>query len=396
MTKWQVTAGALTEALWDVAIVGGGPAGTMAAIHLARGGQRVVVLERAMYPREKVCGDALIPDAIRALERAGLLKAIVGRAAETSSLQVFSPSMIGMTLSMRALTIKRVELDAILAEAAVEAGAVIAQGQVQRVEPGSVAQLVIRGVRRPLTAKIAIIATGADTRLLSPLGMVSRPEPSVIAVRRYIRSTAKLDHLVFSFGRTIAPGYAWLFPLRDGEFNVGCGMAYHHHRVNLSETLDHFLYGFKPLRDIAENITEMSPLTGAVLRCGLTGTVSLRPPNVLAVGESLGATFPLTGEGIGKAMETGELAAGIVQHSLAATDLSILASFPAALDSLRARYRGYEIAERWIARPWLADLVILLGRRSRYAADCAAAILNETADPREVFSISALLKMLYS
>lgn len=396
MTEWQVTAGALTKTLWDVAIVGGGPSGAIAALHLARSGQRVVVLERALYPREKVCGDALIPDAIRALDRAGLLGAVESRAAETSTLQVFSPSMIGMTLSMRALTIKRIELDAILAEAAVEAGAVVAQGQVERVDAGKVAQLVIRGLQEPLTAKVAIIATGAETRLLSPLGMLSRAEPSVIAVRRYIRSNAKLEHLVFSFDRTIAPGYAWLFPLRDGEFNVGCGMAYRHHRINLSETLDRFLYKFEPLREVAENITHVTPLRGAVLRCGLTGAVALRPPNVLAIGESLGATFPLTGEGIGKAMDTGELAACIVLRSLAAGDLSILASFPSALDSLRARYRGYEIAERWVATPWLADLVIRLGRRSSYAASCAAAVLNETADPREVFSISALLKMLYS
>lgn len=396
MTEWQVAAGTLTETLWDVAIVGGGPAGTIAALHLARGGQRVVVLERALYPREKVCGDALIPDAIRALSRAGLLEAVERRAAETSMLQVFSPSMIGMTLSMRALTIKRVELDAILAEAAVDAGAVVAQGHVERVDSGEVAQLAIRGVQGSLRAKVAIIATGADARLLSPLGMLSRAEPSVIAVRRYIRSSVKLDHLVFSFDRTIAPGYAWLFPLRDGEFNVGCGMAYRHHRVNLSETLDRFLYKFEPLREVAENITHMMPLRGAVLRCGLNGTIALRPPNVLAIGESLGATFPLTGEGIGKAMDTGELAAGIVLRALAASDLSILASFPAALDSLRARYRGYEIAERWISSPWLADLVILLGRRSRYAASCASAILNETADPRALFSISALLKMLFS
>ena len=396
MTGWQVDPSALPEILWDVAIVGGGPAGAMAALHLARGRRRVLVLERSGYPRDKICGDALIPDAIRALHRAELLGKVEQSAQETSSLRVFSPSKIGMTIPMRALTIKRIELDTMVASAAAEAGAIFAHGQVLGVQPGKVAQLSVRGVDRLVSAKITIIATGADTRLLTPLKMVERTEPSVIAVRRYIRSNAKIDQLIFSFDRTIAPGYAWLFPLRDGEFNVGCGMAYRQRRVNLSDTLDRFLYEFEPLREVAENITTISPLRGAVLRSGLAGTAALGQPNVLAIGESLGATFPLTGEGIGKAMETGELAAGIVLRALETNDLSILASFAAALDTLRARYRGYEIAERWVARPWLADLVMLLGRRSRYATNCAAAVLNEAADPREFFSLSALVKMLFS
>ena len=396
MIELQVTAGDLPNILWDVALVGGGPAGAMAALHLARGGRRVLVLERSAYPRDKICGDALIPDAIRALERAGLLGKVEKRAAATSFVQVFSPSMFGMTIPMPALTIKRIELDTILASAAAEAGAILAQGYVERVNPGIVAQLVIRGIDRPVAAKIAIIATGADTRLLLPMGMLTRTEPSVIAVRRYIRSKAHVNRLIFSFDRTIAPGYAWLFPLRDGEFNVGCGMAYRHPRINLSTVLDGFLRRFKPIREVAENITAMTPVRGAVLRSGLTGTVALTPPNVLAIGETVGATFPLTGEGIGKAMETGELAAGIVHRALETSDLSVLGSFATALDVLRLRYRGYEIAERWVTRPWLADLVMLLGRHSAYATTSAAAILDETAEAQAVFSLSALVKMLYS
>jgi len=70
---WQVPASAIAESEWDVAIVGCGPAGAVAATELARRGVRVVALERHRFPREKMCGDALIPDARRALERLGLL-----------------------------------------------------------------------------------------------------------------------------------------------------------------------------------------------------------------------------------------------------------------------------------------------------------------------------------
>jgi flavin-dependent dehydrogenase len=355
-----------------------------------------VVLERAAYPREKVCGDALIADSIHALERATLSHEIEMRAMETTSLRFFSPSEIEVVIPTRALVIKRVDFDEVLARAAADAGAVIAQATVESIERGEPASLRIRYLTTPLQARIVIVATGANVRLLAPLGMVERAGPTIIAIRRYIRSKEQIDQLMFSFDRAIAPGYAWLFPLRDGEYNVGCGTAYGGKRVDLTAILDRFLHDFAPLRRFTEGITHMEPVKGAVLRSGLRGTTAWCPPNVLAIGETIGTTFPLTGEGIGKAMETGERAAAVVLHALAENDLGALAKFPEEIDALRIRYRGYELAERWLAIPWRTDLVARLARRSRHAICCAEAVLNETSDPREIFSLRGLWNMLRS
>jgi flavin-dependent dehydrogenase len=362
----------------------------MAALHLARAGHQVVVLERQAFPREKVCGDALIADAIRALDRAGLLGRIAACSAESTSLRLFSASHVEVQVPVRTLVIKRVDLDEIIAAEAADCGADIVFGNVVEIEPGEVAHIKLSD-GFVIQAKIAIIATGADTRLFASPAV--RRSPNVVAVRRYFCSPVRIDHLIVHFDRLLAPGYAWLFPLPNGEYNIGCGTAYGRRRINLSASLDSFLQ-FPSVRQVIDGSTGWTPVKGAVLRTGLTGAPPLISPNVLAVGESIGATLPLSGEGIGKAMETAELAAAITHLSLTNNDPSILRSYPSKLETLRARYRGYEIGERWLARPWLTDIVARLAQRSSHAVTAAQAVLNDTADPRDIFSISALWKML--
>ena len=396
MTGWQVDPRGLDGGVWEVAIVGGGPAGAVAALHLARGGCNVLVLERSRFPRDKVCGDALIADSIRVLDRAGLLSLVEASAVEATSLRLFSPSETEVVVPTRALVVKRRKFDELLISAAAGDGAVVARGTVERIEAGSPSSLWLQNGDRPIRARIVIIATGANVRLLESLNMVQEAKPSVVALRRYVRSEENIDHLVFSFDRHIAPGYAWLFPLGDGEYNVGCGVAYGGTRSGLTATLDRFLNDFAPLHRFSSRIQAMEPLKGAVLRCGLKGAAAWRPPGILAVGETIGTTFPFTGEGIGKAMETGERAAALVLKALQEDDLGVLERFPAEVEALRIRYRGYELAERWVAFPWLTELVLRLARRSPHAIRCAEAVLNETADPRELFSLRGVWNMLRS
>ncbi len=111
------------DTAFDVAVVGAGPAGSMAAWGLARAGMSVALLDRATFPRDKVCGDALLPDAVQALEEAGLLETIRREALAVGGAVFRSPGGHMLRVGGDFLTIRRERLDAMLVEAAGAAGA---------------------------------------------------------------------------------------------------------------------------------------------------------------------------------------------------------------------------------------------------------------------------------
>lgn len=392
------------DTLWDACIIGAGPAGSIAAMNLARA-HKVLLLDRHEFPREKVCGDGLIADSLRALEKAGLLEEIRARGHAMSLGKVLSPSRIEMRVPGEYITLRRMEIDAVLARAAHRAGAAFRRAHVASFAPGpdpdSPVTLMIKDYEKPIRTRVVVVATGVRVKLLTPHGMVQQPEPNAMAVRCYVRAAApQLDHMIVSYDRSIAPGYSWIFPMKHGWYNMGCGVRYRkpeHRKLNLRHMFARFCAEFPAARRIMDSAQEQTPLRAAPLRVGLRGVSPAGPGPVLAIGECIGATYPFTGEGIGKAMETGDLAAQAIHAALCTGDMSLLRNFPDMLESgLRSKYTGYVIAENWLARPWVNDLVMARARRSPYLSAALAGIITETADPRAVFSIKGILKSLIS
>jgi flavin-dependent dehydrogenase len=219
-----------------------------------------------------------------------------------------------------------------------------------------------------------------------------------MAARCYIRSRLALNRLVVSFDRSVVPGYGWIFPVGGGEYNVGCGVFERGTgHANLRDLFQQFTTKFPPAVDLLQEGALASPLNGARLRCGLRDAGQSAAGPVLAIGETVGATYPLTGEGIGKAMQTGALAAEVIDEAFQAGDLGRLRDFPARLEAeLRSRYRGYARAEDWLSRPWLNDLVAWRLRRSPALRRRVAAVLAADEDPGPVFSIGSLLRSFWS
>ena len=398
----QAPAASLGQLQWEAAVVGAGPAGAMAALHLARRGRQVLLIDRARFPRDKACGDCLIADALDALNHVGLGDAVLSLGHRMNSTSVFSPAGIEFTIPGEYVTLNRRVLDALIAREAVAAGASFCQGEVVRAESetdGGV-RLRIRGCPSNVTARVLIVATGGSVGFARQLGLVTRLRPSAVGLRCYVRSRMALDHIVGVYYRPILPGYGWIFPLGEGMFNVGVIVFFGYRRggrtINIRDAFEQFIREFQLARRLLADGEMIAPPKGAMLRCGLAGSRLLGPGNVLAVGEAAGSTLPLLAEGVGKAMQTGQIAAEVVAEALAADDLTRLQAYPARIErDLLPRYRGYKMAQRWLAVPWFNDFMSRRVACSRRLSAMLAGLIEGTCDPRQVFSTREVVRSLW-
>jgi geranylgeranyl reductase family protein len=304
----------------DVVVVGAGPAGSAAAITLARAGRDVLVVDRARFPREKCCGDGLTAGALRLLERLGLDPSAVPSWTPVDDVWVRSPS--GRTVAfplprddgLFAAVARRRDLDAALVSLAREAGATVLDGRAvasaRHADAGVV--LEVDGVGE-VRAPHAIGADGMWSPLRRALG---RAEPGYRgewhAFRQYFTGVGPMgsERLWVWFEEDLLPGYAWSFPLPGGVANVGFGIQ-RADGASVRAMADQWrdLLGRPHVREVLgprarpEGAHRAWPIPArvdqATLSCG----------RVLFAGDAAGATDPLTGEGIGQALLTGILAA---------------------------------------------------------------------------------------
>ncbi|HXH24320.1 MAG TPA: geranylgeranyl reductase family protein [Vicinamibacterales bacterium] len=390
----------------DVLVIGAGPAGAAAACRLARTGLRVVLVDQHAFPRDKVCGDGLIGDALGALDTLGLSAAVAARAAHATALQVYAPGGRSVPLSGTFACIPRLELDALLVDAAAEAGASVAApatavGAVD--EGGRVrgARIVAGRREQRVEAAFTLLATGANPHVLTAFGLDAPPRPDAVAGRAYFEVppdlAARQAHLTIAYDRPWCPGYGWIFPGPGGRCNVGVGLFAASGRApSLRASWNDFTTRFPPAAEIVRRGRQLSPFRGAPMRTGLRGAAFGRP-GLLVIGEAAATTYPATGEGIGKALESALLAAGFVEAALGGRS-------PA--ESLHHRYGGefrrrfsprysaYRIAQAWASSPLLLDVLAARAGEGTFVRSELEALIGEREGAGRLFSLRGLLAAL--
>jgi len=335
-----------------IAVIGAGPAGSAAACHLARAGRDVTLVDRATFPRDKVCGDWLTPAAVDALAAMGVDRAALSRAAPAhaaiaqGALGAPDGTLSTAELPRAGLCVPRRLLDATLRDHALDAGA------------------------RPSTLHVRDIAVepalGAFDIVVDARG-ANAGTPNAVGLRAYwTLPRAGLDAqacatVTLQTDADFPRGYGWWFPVAvDAEhvrFNVGVGLLAAEGRPGAHVT-DFFagLASRHPaLARLRESSVERTRPVG--YHVGLaTWRQRVAQGRVLRIGDAANLADPLTGDGIGNALRSGALAAAAIvgardaadaarrwqsafEHALL-PDLRVALALRAALRTTRAKNRA--------------------------------------------------------
>ena len=366
---------------YDVAIVGAGPADTACALALRGSGLRVALLDKAQFPRDKVCGDAVPGHALKALRQldpafaAALWQLQPLDAVRRSRLVAPNGSSLDLHWKLPSFNCPRETFDAALLHwVRTETNTDVLENtglKDLRIDGGGVR--LATGAGPEITCQVVVGCDGAN----SVVGRKLLPEPRLarahhcVGVRAYFENVAGAESgtTEFFLTRDYLAGYLWLFPVGAGRYNVGLGMLAEvvaRHKVDLKETMTRLLATHPALAGRFADSKQLSPIVGFGLPLGGGRVRPLSGGRFLLCGDAASLIDPLQGHGIDTAIQSGVLAAAQVQACFEKQDFS--AGFIRDYDAQVAKQIGRKLAKSYrlmrflSTKPWLVNAAVGLAR----------------------------------
>lgn len=406
----------------DVLIVGAGPGGCSAAISLAKNGVRALVVDKANFPRDKVCGDALSGKVMRVLDRIApdVVDRLRGDTRQLPSWGVTFTAPGGRSLRVPfsrntgsgpapGAIMPRLDFDALLFERVRNTPGidVFERTAVNSFEPSADGWRVGGDAGRlTIDARLVIAADGANSYFARHVANLELdPRHHCAGVRAYFKGVLGLDAQGFIeliFLKELLPGYLWIFPLPDGRANVGLGLrsdVVRERRADLKGMLGSLVADHPALKERFRDAVMEGGIQGLGLPLA-SKRRRLSGDGYLLVGDAGHLIDPFTGEGISHAMisgmHAGDVAADALGRSPGRPDAAMLAGYDARV----WRRLGKELAissklQRLAGFPWLFDLVVGRAAGNPELADTISSMFNDLDMRDRLRRPSFYLKLLF-
>lgn len=330
----------------QIIIIGAGPAGATTALHLSYQGIDCTLIDKEIFPRDKICGDGISeksfsilnrinPEILNRLYHQPFVEKCWGGKFVAPNEKYFtiacSNDVIKKNKNSPGLVIRREHFDNFLInEVKSRKNITLIEGvnidTFNKTNEGYFIQS--KDKKHSFNASLLIIANGAHSSFSRKItGFKVEENHYCAGLRTYMKNIDGLEPnglVELHFIKGILPGYFWIFPMKNNEANVGIGMvksAISKQKINLKNVFNDIITNHPSLKDRFKNSTQLTPLEGFGLPLG-SKKRKLYGNNYMMIGDAAHLIDPLTGEGIGNAMYSGWLAAEQTKTCIAKNDFS--------------------------------------------------------------------------
>jgi geranylgeranyl reductase family protein len=392
-------------------IAGAGPAGSTLATLLAMRGIDVLLLDKSEFPRDKTCGDAVSPRALKVLKSVDLFDSVREIGFEVRRVAFYAPNCEELIVPIPShdgqpdfcSVLPRYTLDEMVRRRAIAEGADF-RANATVIDVLRDGERIV-GVRArtsdgiaEIRARFTVLATGASLHLLKCGGFLINEPAFSLAARTYYQGVRGLSDVIeFHYNSVPLPGYGWVFPISATAANVGVGFHLIKRRSKISSA--RIFEGFTASRKVSDMLIDaemIGPIKGYPIRFDFP-TTRVSFPGLLLIGEACGLVNPLTGEGIDYALECAEIAAEVLSAGVLNTPHCDYSTEDEYSRLLRARFlktfKSLLKVRSLYMQGWVLNRYVSAAKRSGDLAQLLVNIGLGNIDPLRAFSPKELVRI---
>ena len=403
-----------------ICIIGGGPAGLTTALFLAKKGISSTVIEKAKYPRDKICGDALSGKVLSVLKKLDpeLVTELKASASTLGSCGVtfYAPNGKHLRVPFKTsnisiedapgLTQRRIDFDNFLAEKAKQTPLIklAEETAVSSYEKTEYGFKISDSHKQPIwDGNLLIVSNGAQSSFTRQFAGITKEDKYYSAgIRQYFRNVEGLDHQNFielHFLDTLLPGYFWIFPLSDNSANVGLGIrsdVVSRKKLNLRNILKEIIETHPAIKGRFKSAKAEEEPVGFGLPLG-SKKRTLSGENFMLTGDAASLIDPFTGEGISNAMISGMFAADQAEKCI--TENNFSAEFISSYDSEVYRRLGKELQlssslQTMVQYKWLFNFIVNRAEKNQELRDTISCMFDDLDLRKKLKSPSFYFRLL--